>query len=89
MLIHPKITASVLKKKKTVFILYLILPMWWYIEFWRVPSHQHESFERPASYFSETGFSAVAAIRTKHRDMIDLENDLRAVISKIQLRYDG
>jgi hypothetical protein len=36
------------------------------------------------SYLCETEFSAVAAIETKYRSMMNLKNDLRAVISKLQ-----
>jgi hypothetical protein len=40
------------------------------------------------SYLSETGFSALAAIEAKYRCMINLENNLKAAISKLQPRYD-
>jgi hypothetical protein len=40
------------------------------------------------SYLSKTGFSALAAVEAKYRCMINLENNLRAAISKLQPRYD-
>jgi hypothetical protein len=68
-----------------------------YIEFWAghyrgVPSPQQGSFEHPASfatsYLCVAGFSEVAATRTKYPSVMNLENDLRRVISKFQPRYD-
>jgi hypothetical protein len=36
------------------------------------------------SYLYETEFSAVAAIKTKYCSMMNLKNDLRVAISKLQ-----
>jgi hypothetical protein len=40
------------------------------------------------SYFCETGFSGVAASKTKYRSMLNIENDLRVAISRLQPRYE-
>jgi hypothetical protein len=40
------------------------------------------------SFLCETGFSAVAAIKTKYHSVMNLENDLRVFISKLQPQYD-
>ncbi|QQP55320.1 Uncharacterized protein FKW44_008463 [Caligus rogercresseyi] len=36
------------------------------------------------SYLCETVFSAVASIKTKYRSKLDIENELRVAISKLQ-----
>jgi hypothetical protein len=36
------------------------------------------------SSLRETGFSAVAAVKTKHPSMVNLENDLRVAILQLQ-----
>jgi hypothetical protein len=41
------------------------------------------------SYLTETASSAVAAIRTKYRSVMNLENDLTAAVSKLQPRYEN
>lgn len=40
------------------------------------------------SYLCEVGFSAVASIKTKYRSKMDIENELRVVVSKLQLRFE-
>jgi len=40
------------------------------------------------SYLCETGFSAVAAIKTKYRSKLNIENELRVAISNQQPRFD-
>ncbi|XP_073324188.1 zinc finger BED domain-containing protein 5-like [Pagrus major] len=40
------------------------------------------------SYLCEIGFSAVASIKTKYRSKLDIENELRVAISKLQPRFD-
>lgn len=40
------------------------------------------------SYLCEVGFSAVASIKTKYRSKLDIENELRVAISKLQPRFD-
>jgi hypothetical protein len=67
------------------------------MEFWVGIGGEFPHFSRKASnillpfttsYLCQTGFSAVAAIRTKDRSVMDLKNDLRAAISKLQPPYD-
>jgi hypothetical protein len=41
-----------------------------------------------ACLLSKTRFSAVADMKTKYHLMTNLENDLRAAISKLQTQYD-
>lgn len=40
------------------------------------------------SYLCETGFSAVAAIKTKYRSKLNIEHELRVAISKQQPRFE-
>ena len=40
------------------------------------------------SYLCEIGFSAVASIKTKYRSKLDIENELRVAISKLQPRFE-
>jgi hypothetical protein len=40
------------------------------------------------SYLYETGFSGVAALKTKYRSMLNIESDLRVAISRLILRYE-
>jgi hypothetical protein len=40
------------------------------------------------SYLCETGFSGVAALKTKYCSMLTIESDLRVVISILQPRYE-
>ena len=40
------------------------------------------------SYLCETGFSAVAVIRSKYRNQIDIEREMRVAISNIAPRLD-
>jgi len=40
------------------------------------------------SYLCEAGFSAVAVIKSKYRNKIDTERDMRVAISNIALRFD-
>jgi hypothetical protein len=39
------------------------------------------------SYLCETGFSGVAALKTKYRSMLNIESDLRVAVSRLQQRY--
>lgn len=40
------------------------------------------------SYLCEIGFSAVAALKTKHRSQLNIEPDLRVAVSSIQPRFE-
>jgi hypothetical protein len=40
------------------------------------------------SYLCKTGFSGVAALKTKYCSMLNIESDLRVAISKLQPRYE-
>ncbi|XP_063323043.1 zinc finger BED domain-containing protein 5 [Pelmatolapia mariae] len=40
------------------------------------------------SYLCEVGFSAVASIKTKYRSKLDIENELRVSVSKLQPRFE-
>lgn len=40
------------------------------------------------SYLCETGFSAVASIKTKYRSKLNIEDELRVAISKQQPRFE-
>ena len=40
------------------------------------------------SYLHETGFSAVAVIKSKYRNKIDIEREMRVAISNIAPRFD-
>lgn len=40
------------------------------------------------SYLCETGFSAVASLKTKYRSRLNIENDLRVAISKLQPSFE-
>jgi hypothetical protein len=40
------------------------------------------------SYLCETGFSAVAVIKSKYRSKINVEKEMRLAISKIQPRFE-
>uniref|UniRef100_A0A3Q4HQ00 Zinc finger BED domain-containing protein 5-like n=1 Tax=Neolamprologus brichardi TaxID=32507 RepID=A0A3Q4HQ00_NEOBR len=40
------------------------------------------------SYLCEVGFSAVASIKTKYRSKLDIENELRVAVSKLQPRFE-
>jgi hypothetical protein len=67
------------------------------IEFWAGVEEEFPHLSRKAlnillpfaaSHLCETGFSAVAAIKTKYRSVMNLENELRVAISNPQHRYD-
>ena len=40
------------------------------------------------SYLGEAGFSAVAVIKSKYRNKIDIEREMRVAISNIAPHYD-
>jgi hypothetical protein len=40
------------------------------------------------SYLCESGFSAVAVIKTKYRSRLRLEKEMRVAISQFQSRFD-
>jgi hypothetical protein len=40
------------------------------------------------SYLCETGFSGVAALKTKYHSMLNIESDLRVAISRLHPRYE-
>lgn len=40
------------------------------------------------SYLCETGFSAVAALKTKYRSQLHIEHDLRVAVSNLQPRFE-
>jgi hypothetical protein len=40
------------------------------------------------SYLCESGFSAVAVIKTKYRSRLSLEKEMRVAISQFQPRFD-
>ena len=40
------------------------------------------------SYLCEAGFSAVAVIKSKYRNKIDIEREMRVAISNIAPRFD-
>ncbi|GFU87684.1 zinc finger BED domain-containing protein 5 [Trichonephila clavipes] len=41
------------------------------------------------SYLCETGFSAVAALKTKYRSQLNIEKELRVSISNIKLSFEN
>jgi hypothetical protein len=40
------------------------------------------------SYLCESGFSGVAALKTKYRSMLNIESDLKVAISRLQPRHE-
>jgi hypothetical protein len=44
-------------------------------------------FPFATSYLCETGFSGLAALKTKYRSVLNIESDLRVAISRLQPRY--
>lgn len=67
------------------------------LEFWSSVSHEYRSISTAAlrvllpfatSYLCETGFSAVAVIKNKYRSKINVEKEMRVVISKLEPRYE-
>jgi hypothetical protein len=68
-----------------------------YVEFWVRIGDEFPHLSRKAlnillpittSYLCETAFSAMAAMKTKYCCIINLENDIRAAILKLQPQYD-
>ena len=48
----------------------------------------HIVFPFATSYLCESGFSALTAIKTKHRAKLYVEDDLRLCLSRLSPRYD-
>ena len=42
----------------------------------------------PTSYLCEAGFSAVASLKSKYRNRLDIGPEIRAAISKLKPRFD-
>ena len=42
----------------------------------------------PTSYLCEAGFSAVAALKSKYRNRLDVGPEVRAAISQLEPRFD-
>ena len=66
-------------------------------QFWISLSSEHREISEKAlkillpfttSYLCETGFSAVAVIKSKYRSKINVEREMRLAISKIQPRFE-
>ncbi|XP_072395038.1 zinc finger BED domain-containing protein 5-like [Diabrotica undecimpunctata] len=62
-------------------------------EFWSSLSHEYHAISAAAlkvllpfatSYLCETGFCAVAVIKNKYRSNVNLENEMRVAISKLE-----
>jgi hypothetical protein len=98
----PKLRLFSSKKKKSILILNKILlgkvqfPRKSYIEFLVGTGGEFSDLSRRAlntllppatSYLCETGFLAVATIKTQYHSMMHLENDLTAAISELHPRY--
>jgi hypothetical protein len=67
------------------------------VEFWiQMKSEYPELYDKAirillpfaTSYLCETGFSALTAIKTKHRARLSVEDDLRLCISRLSPRFD-
>lgn len=67
------------------------------IEFWNgMKSEYPELYDKAlhillpfaTSYLCESGFSALTAIKTKHRAKLNVEDDLRLCLSRLSPRYD-
>jgi hypothetical protein len=90
------------KKKKTIDIivdtsLKVQFPRKSEVEFWVRIGGEFPHFSRKVlniflpfatPYDSETRFSAMVAIKTHYRSMMNLENDLQAAVSKLQPRRE-
>ncbi|CAK1582494.1 unnamed protein product [Parnassius mnemosyne] len=67
------------------------------LEFWSSASHEYRAISYAAlrvlspfvtSYLCETGFSAVAVIKNKYGSKINVEKEMRVVISKLEPRFE-
>jgi hypothetical protein len=101
-LIRPRITTTLLLEEHYIDIisdpsLKVRFPRKSKAEFWLVIEGEFPHLSRKIlnvflllakSYVNETGISDLAAIKTRCRYMMNLENDHRAAISKLKPHYD-